>query len=89
MSLYPWLKEGVCPEIVKIVTDHLDEEDDDDDLLEENTAQMLERYAQEDDEDEEDYDKETTGTNYTYFYDSPFDVAKDREMLVAQIVTHY
>ena len=32
VSLYPWLKEGVCPEMVKIIAGSVDE-DDEDDLL--------------------------------------------------------
>ena len=29
LSLYPWLKEGVNPHLVKLVTDSIDDESDD------------------------------------------------------------
>lgn len=43
VSLFPWLKEGVTPELVKMIIDSIDEEneDEEEDLLEENTAQLL------------------------------------------------
>lgn len=46
---------------------------------------MLERYANEDEDESEEY-QESSGTNYTYLYNSPFDAAKDREMLIAHVV---
>lgn len=52
VSLFPWLQQGVSPELVKLIVDSIDDEDDEDELLEENTAQLLEKYANEDDEDE-------------------------------------
>ena len=55
LSLYPWLKMGVTPQLVKLVVNSIEkeEEDDQDELLEENTAQLLMRYGQ--DDDDEDY----------------------------------
>lgn len=47
---------------------------------------MLERYANEDEDESEEY-QESSGTNYTYLYNSPFDAGKDREMLIAHVVT--
>lgn len=43
VSLFPWLKEGVTAELVKMIIDSIDEEneDEEEDLLEENTAQLL------------------------------------------------
>jgi len=42
VSLYPWLKDGLTPQIIKLIVNSIeDEEEDDDDLQEENTAQLL------------------------------------------------
>ncbi len=55
-------------------------------MYEENTAQMLQKYANDEDESE-DY-VEGSGMQYNYLYNSPFDAAKDRETLVQHIVIY-
>lgn len=47
VSLFPWLKEGITPQLVKMIANSIDDEDDDEDLIAENTAQLLEKYANE------------------------------------------
>ena len=86
VSLFPWLKHGVTPELVRLVVNSIEneEEEDQDDLIEENTAQLLARYENED--DDEDY-YEGEGTTYNFLYDSPFDDARDRELLIGGLVS--
>ena len=84
ISLTPWLKAGVTPEIVKMIV-NAEQEEDEGYLQEENTAQMLQKYAEEDDDDEEDF-YENSGVNYSYLYDSPFDAVKDKDILVQIVV---
>ena len=48
VSLFPWLKEGINPALIKIIADSVDDEyadNDDEDYLNENTEQLLEKYA--------------------------------------------
>ena len=55
----------------------IEEEQDDGEFEDEdNTLQMLEKYAEEDDEEVDDY-YVSSGGNYTYLYNSPFDSSKD------------
>ena len=41
VSLFPWLKQGVNNQIVKIVTNSIEDDESDDDDLQEDTYQML------------------------------------------------
>ncbi len=49
--------------------------------------QLLEKYATEDD-DEEACDEYygTEGVNYAYFYESPYDSSKDKDIFVMKLV---
>ena len=64
------------------------EEDEEDNEIEddENTLQMLEKYAEEDDDDDDidDY-YVSSGGNYTYLYNSPFDSSKDAQALAVKV----
>lgn len=61
------------------------EEEEDEDLYEDNTAQLLEKYADEDDEDEDDFN-EGSAINYRYHYESPFDSSRDKDMVIQILV---
>ena len=80
ISFYPWIEHRLCTGVVKRILFILnDEEQGDDDEFEENTAQMLERYAQEDEEEDgiEDFNPDFENGNYSQNYDSPFNYEKD------------
>lgn len=63
------------------------EEDEEDNEIEddENTLQMLEKYAEEDDDDDIDDYYVSSGGNYTYLYNSPFDSSKDAQALAVKV----
>ncbi len=88
LSVFPWLKQGVNADLIKLICDSVDDENDDD-LIEENTAQLLEKYMNEDDGEDEDSYNGGSGMNYSLLYDSPYDSDKDRLMLIEQLVYFY
>ena len=86
VSLFPWLKHGVTTELVQLVVDSVEyeEKEEQDEIFEGNTVQLLAHYENEE-EDDENYQED--GASYNFLYDSPFDNAKDRELLLSGLVS--
>lgn len=87
ISLCPWIEFNFDLDVVKKVMNALEEEQTGDECFEQNTVQMLQKFANEDDDDADYYI--SSGGNYSYLYDSPFDSTKDANKLVAKLVNYF
>lgn len=86
VSLYPWIECALNAEVIKKLILAIEDDEGDDDYYEENTVQMLEKFANEDEEEDAGDYYISSGGNYSFMYDSPFDSAQDKQHLVAKMV---
>ena len=71
-------------EVVKKFITTVEDEEGEDDYYEENTVQMLEKFAEEEDDGGDYYI--SSGGNYSYMYDSPYNPDQDQHLIVQQLV---
>jgi hypothetical protein len=84
VSLSPWIHSNCDMEVIKRLLAMLEDEEAEDEDYDDNTAQMLERLANEDEEDVDYYASD--GGNYSYMYCSPYDCHRDSHLMVQKLV---